>query len=108
MVKPGQSKGDVLNFEAVAMIAHDNKIHSCRQHARHAYLTRPLEHGADIVVHSATKFIGGHGPRSVASSSTGSFDYEASGRFPGLPNLTRVYTVWSSRSARAIFPRASS
>jgi len=51
------------------------------------YLTRPLEHGADIVVHSATKFIGGHGT-SIGGVIVdgGHFDYEASGRFPASPN----------------------
>jgi O-acetylhomoserine (thiol)-lyase len=49
------------------------------------YLCRPLEHGADIVVHSATKFIGGHGT-SIGGViiDGGHFDYEASGRFPGF------------------------
>ena len=49
------------------------------------YLCRPLEHGADIVVHSATKFIGGHGT-SIGGIIVdgGKFDYVASGRFPGF------------------------
>ncbi len=82
----GNPKGDVLNFEAVAMIAHDNKIPLVVDNTLATpYLTRPLEHGADIVVHSATKFIGGHGT-SIGGVIVdgGHFDYEASGRFPGF------------------------
>ena len=58
----GNPKGDVLNFELVSKIAHDNKIPLVVDNTLATpYLSRPLEHGADIVVHSATKFIGGHG-----------------------------------------------
>ena len=58
----GNPKLDVLDIEAVAAIAHEHG-HSAdhRQHVCHPYLCRPIEWGADIVIHSATKWIGGHG-----------------------------------------------
>ena len=70
------------------------------------YLCRPFEHGADIVVHSATKFIGGHGT-SIGGIIVdgGKFDYVASGRFPGLhrarPELSRPDLLAASRGAAA-------
>ena len=58
----GNPKGDVFDFEGVAKVAHDNDIPLVIDNTLASpYLCRPLEHGADIVVHSATKFIGGHG-----------------------------------------------
>ena len=82
----GNPKGDVLNFDLVSKIAHDNGIPLVVDNTLATpYLTRPLEHGADIVVHSATKFIGGHGT-SIGGVIVdgGKFDYEGSGRFPGF------------------------
>jgi O-acetylhomoserine (thiol)-lyase len=82
----GNPKGDVLNFELVSKIAHDNKIPLVVDNTLATpYLSRPLEHGADVVVHSATKFIGGHGT-SIGGVIVdgGKFDYEGSGRFPGF------------------------
>lgn len=58
----GNPKGDVFDIEAVAEIAHENGIPLIIDNTfATPYLCRPFEHGADIVVHSATKFIGGHG-----------------------------------------------
>ena len=58
----GNPKGDVLNFEGVSKVAHDHGIPLVIDNTLATpFLCRPLEHGADIVVHSATKFIGGHG-----------------------------------------------
>ncbi len=78
----GNPKNDVLDFEGVSGVAHahnvplivDNTVPS-------PYLCRPIEHGADIVVHSATKFIGGHG-NSIGGLiiDGGTFDFGASGR----------------------------
>ena len=78
----GNPKGDVIDFEGISKVAHaegiplviDNTVAT-------PYLCRPLEHGADIVVHSATKFIGGHGT-SIGGVIVdgGKFDYAASGR----------------------------
>jgi len=82
----GNPKGDVLDIAAVAAIAHEHGIPLIVDNTFPSpYLLRPLEHGADIVVHSATKFIGGHGT-SIGGVIVdgGKFDWKASGKFPGL------------------------
>jgi O-acetylhomoserine (thiol)-lyase len=82
----GNPRGDVFDFEGVSRIAHESKIPLVIDNTLATpYLTRPLEHGADVVVHSATKFIGGHGT-SIGGVIVdgGKFDYEGSGRFPGF------------------------
>jgi O-acetylhomoserine (thiol)-lyase len=82
----GNPKGDVLDIAAVAAIAHENGIPLIIDNTFPSpYLCRPIEHGADIVVHSATKFIGGHGT-SIGGVIVdgGKFDWAASGKFPGL------------------------
>ena len=82
----GNPKGDVLDFEAVAAVAHSFRIPLVIDNTvATPYLVQPLRFGADIVVHSATKFIGGHGT-SIGGVIVdgGHFDYEGSGRFPGF------------------------
>lgn len=82
----GNPKGDVLDIEAVANIAHENGVPLIVDNTFPSpYLLRPIEHGADVVVHSATKFIGGHGT-SIGGIIVdgGKFDWKASGKFPGL------------------------
>ena len=82
----GNPKGDVLDFAGVSAIAHENKIPLVVDNTLATpYLCNPLAHGADIVVHSATKFLGGHGT-SIGGVIVdgGNFDYEGSGRFPGF------------------------
>ncbi|MEI0738928.1 homocysteine synthase [Paenibacillus sp. JTLBN-2024] len=82
----GNPKGDVLDIEAVAQIAHDNGIPLIIDNTFPSpYLLRPIEHGADVVVHSATKFIGGHGT-SIGGVIVdgGKLDWAQSGKFPGL------------------------
>ena len=82
----GNPKGDVFDFEGIAAVAHDTGVPLVIDNTLASpYLCRPLEHGADIVVHSATKFIGGHGT-SIGGIIVdgGKFDYVASGRFPGF------------------------
>jgi len=82
----GNPKGDIFDFEAVSKIAHDNGIPLVIDNTLASpYLIQPLRHGANVVVHSATKFIGGHGT-SIGGVIVdgGSFDYVASGRFPGF------------------------
>lgn len=82
----GNPQGDVLDIAAVAAIAHDNGIPLIIDNTFPSpYLLRPIEHGADIVVHAATKFIGGHGT-SIGGVviDGGKFDWAASGKFPGL------------------------
>lgn len=77
---------NLVDIEAVAKIAHDNGIPLIVDNTFGTpYLIRPIEYGADIVVHSATKFIGGHGT-SIGGVivDSGKFDWEASGKFPGL------------------------
>jgi O-acetylhomoserine (thiol)-lyase len=82
----GNPKGDVLDFAGVSAIAHEHSIPLVIDNTLATpYLCNPLAHGADIVVHSATKFIGGHGT-SIGGVIVdgGTFDYEGSGRFPGF------------------------
>jgi O-acetylhomoserine (thiol)-lyase len=82
----GNPKGDVFDFEGVSKVAHDNKIPVVIDNTLASpYLAQPLAHGADIVVHSATKFLGGHGT-SIGGVIVdgGTFDYENSGRFPSF------------------------
>ncbi len=82
----GNPKGDVFDFEGVSKIAHDNKIPLVIDNTLASpALLQPLKHGADVVVHSATKFIGGHGT-SIGGIIVdgGTFDYPGSGRFPGF------------------------
>lgn len=82
----GNPQGNVLDIEAVAAIAHEHGIPLIVDNTFPSpYLLRPIEYGADIVVHSATKFIGGHGT-SIGGIIVdgGKFDWKASGKFPGL------------------------
>ncbi|OUM94668.1 MAG: O-acetylhomoserine aminocarboxypropyltransferase [Thermobacillus sp. ZCTH02-B1] len=82
----GNPRGDILDIEAVARIAHEHGIPLIVDNTLPSpYLCRPIEHGADIVVHSATKFIGGHGT-SIGGVivDSGRFDWKASGKFPGF------------------------
>ncbi|THF75024.1 homocysteine synthase [Cohnella fermenti] len=82
----GNPKGDVLDIQAVADIAHEHGIPLIVDSTFSTpYLTRPIDFGADIVLHSATKFIGGHGT-SIGGVvvDSGKFDWKASGKFPGL------------------------
>ena len=79
----GNPKGDVFDFAGVSKVAHDHGIPLVIDNTvATPFLCRPLQHGADIVVHSATKFIGGHGT-SIGGIIVdgGTFDYEGSGRF---------------------------
>ena len=78
----GNPKNDVLDFEGVSRVAHDHDVPLMVDNTVPSpYLCQPLQHGADIVVHSATKFIGGHGT-SIGGVIVdgGSFDFGASGR----------------------------
>ncbi len=80
----GNPKNDVLDFEGISEIAHANNVPLVVDNTvTSPYLCHPLEWGADIVVHSATKFIGGHGT-SIGGIIVdgGKFDYVASGRHP--------------------------
>lgn len=82
----GNPQGNVLDVEALAAIAHENGIPLIVDNTFPSpYLLRPIEHGANIVVHSATKFIGGHGT-SIGGVIVdgGNFNWAESGKFPGL------------------------
>ena len=82
----GNPKLDTLDIEAVATIAHEAGIPLIVDNTMATpYLIRPIDHGADIVVHSATKFIGGHGT-SIGGVvvDAGAFDWSQNDRFPGL------------------------
>ncbi len=82
----GNPRLDTLDIRAVADIAHEHGIPLIIDNTLPTpYLVQPLKHGADIVVHSATKFIGGHGT-SIGGIivDSGKFDWAASGRFPDL------------------------
>jgi O-acetylhomoserine (thiol)-lyase len=79
----GNPKGDVLDIEGIAGVAHDAQVPLIVDNTLASpALCRPFEHGADIVVHAATKFIGGHG-NSIGGIVVdgGTFDYAGSGRF---------------------------
>ncbi|MBD5379608.1 MAG: O-acetylhomoserine aminocarboxypropyltransferase/cysteine synthase [Bacteroides sp.] len=82
----GNPNCSVTNIDAVAKIAHEHKIPLIIDNTFGTpYLIRPIEHGADIVVHSATKFIGGHGSSlGGVIVDSGKFDWKASGKFPTL------------------------
>lgn len=77
---------NLIDFKAVAAIAHENGLPLIVDNTfATPYLFRPFDYGADIVVHSATKFIGGHGTTiGGLIVDSGKFDWAASGRFPGL------------------------
>lgn len=89
----GNPNSDVVDIEAVAEIAHEVKIPLVVDNTfATPYLVRPIEYGADIVVHSATKFIGGHGTTiGGVIVDSGKFDWEASGRFASLTEPNPSY-----------------
>ncbi|MBE6830636.1 MAG: O-acetylhomoserine aminocarboxypropyltransferase/cysteine synthase [Ruminococcaceae bacterium] len=82
----GNPNSSIIDIDAVAAIAHKNGIPLIVDNTfATPYLLRPIEHGADVVVHSATKFIGGHGSSlGGVIVDGGNFDWEASGKFPWL------------------------
>ena len=89
----GNPNSDVVDVESVAKIAHKHKIPLVVDNTfATPYLVRPIEYGADIVVHSATKFIGGHGT-SIGGVIVdgGKFDWDASGKFDSLTKPNPSY-----------------
>jgi O-acetylhomoserine (thiol)-lyase len=107
----GNPAGNILDIEGVAGVAHevgvplvvDNTIAT-------PYLIRPFEHGADVVVHSMTKFLGGHGT-AIAGVIVdgGTFDYSASGRFPGFTEPDPSYNgiaYWPAIGAGSYIAKA--
>lgn len=89
----GNPNSDVVDIEGIAAIAHENGIPLVIDNTfATPYLVRPIEYGADIVVHSATKFIGGHGTTiGGVIVDSGKFDWEASGKFPSLTEPNPSY-----------------
>ncbi|QER67778.1 O-acetylhomoserine aminocarboxypropyltransferase/cysteine synthase family protein [Paucilactobacillus nenjiangensis] len=90
---------NLVDFEAIAKIAHDNNLILIVDNTFGTpYLTRPLDFGADVVVHSATKFIGGHGTSmGGVIVENGKFDF-TNGRYPGFTEPDAQYNglVWST------------
>ena len=89
----GNPNSEVVDIEAIAAIAHAHKIPLVVDSTfATPFLVRPIEHGADIVIHSATKFIGGHGTTiGGVIVDGGKFDWEASGKFPQLTEPNESY-----------------
>ena len=89
----GNPNSEVVDIEAVAKVAHAHKIPLVVDNTfATPYLVRPIEYGADIVVHSATKFIGGHGTTiGGVIVDSGKFDWEASGKFASLTEPNPSY-----------------
>lgn len=89
----GNPNSDVVDIEKIAGIAHTHKIPLVVDNTfATPYLVRPIEYGADIVVHSATKFIGGHGTTiGGVIIDSGKFDWEASGKFASLTEPNPSY-----------------
>ena len=102
----GNPNSTLVDMEAVAQAAHAQNIPLLVDNTfATPYLFRPLEHGADIVIHSATKFIGGHGTSlGGVIVDGGRFDWEAGGKFPGLSAPSESYHGLSF--ARAVGPAA--
>lgn len=89
----GNPNSDVVDIEKIAEIAHGHKIPLIVDNTfATPYLVRPIEYGADVVVHSATKFIGGHGTTiGGVIIDSGKFDWEASGKFATLTEPNPSY-----------------
>lgn len=102
----GNPNSDIPDLDTLSKIAHENKIPLVVDSTfATPFLFRPIEHGADIVVHSATKFIGGHGTTlGGVIVDSGKFDWVASGKFPALVDPNPSYHGISF--AKAIGPAA--
>ena len=89
----GNPNSDIPDIDALAEIAHKNNIPLVIDNTFGTpYLIRPFEHGADIVVHSATKFLGGHGTTlGGIIVESGKFDYKAAGKFPNIADPNPSY-----------------
>ena len=103
----GNPNSEVVDIERIAQIAHAHKIPLIVDNTfATPYLVRPIEYGADIVVHSATKFIGGHGTTiGGVIVDSGNFDWIASGKFPWLtePNVSYHGVSFAKDAAPAAF-----
>ncbi|SFM74277.1 O-acetylhomoserine (thiol)-lyase [Pseudonocardia ammonioxydans] len=103
----GNPRGNVLDIAAVAQVAHDNGVPLLVDNTIPSpYLLRPIEHGADIVIHSATKFLGGHGTTiGGVVVDSGTFDWGAHAeRYPGLTTPDPSYhglNYWEALGAQS-------
>lgn len=109
----GNPNSDIPDIDAIAEIAHKHGLPLVIDNTFGTpYFIRPIEHGADIVVHSATKFIGGHGTTlGGIIVDAGTFDWEASGKYPWISEPNPSYhgvsfTKAAGKAAFAIFIRA--
>lgn len=103
----GNPNSDIPDIDALAELAHRNGIVLVADNTFGTpYLIRPIEHGADIVIHSATKFLGGHGTAlGGIIVESGSFDWEASGKYPAFvqPNPSYHGVSFAHAAGRAAF-----
>ena len=103
----GNPNSDIPDIDAIAEIAHKHGLPLVIDNTFGTpYLIRPIEHGADIVVHSATKFIGGHGTTlGGVIVDSGKFDWKASGRYKGIsePNPSYHGVSFTEAAGEAAF-----
>ena len=103
----GNPNSNVVDIEAVAKIAHAHHIPLVVDNTfATPYLVRPIEYGADIVVHSATKFIGGHGTAiGGVLIDSGNYDWSASGKYPWIsePNPSYHGVSFTAAAGKAAF-----
>ena len=103
----GNPNSDIPDIDAIAAIAHKHGLPLVIDNTFGTpYLIRPIEHGADIVVHSATKFIGGHGTTlGGVIVDGGTFDWAASGRYPWIsePNASYHGVRFTEAAGKAAF-----
>lgn len=103
----GNPNSDIPDIDKIAAIAHDRQLPLVIDNTFGTpYLIRPIEHGADIVVHSATKFLGGHGTSlGGAIVDSGNFDWTKSGLFPDIsdPNPSYHGVSFTQAAGRAAF-----
>ena len=103
----GNPNSDIPDIDAIAELAHKHNLPLVIDNTFGTpYLIRPIEHGADIVVHSATKFIGGHGTTlGGVIVDGGTFDWAASGRYPSIsePNPSYHGVKFTEAAGKAAF-----
>lgn len=103
----GNPNSDIPDIDALAALAHKHGLPLVVDNTFGTpYLIRPIEHGADIVVHSATKFIGGHGTTlGGVIVDSGNFDWASSGKYPAIsaPNPAYHGAVFTEAAGRAAF-----
>ncbi|MBO6246753.1 MAG: O-acetylhomoserine aminocarboxypropyltransferase/cysteine synthase [Anaerovibrio sp.] len=109
----GNPNSDIPDIDAIAELAHKHGLPLVIDNTFGTpYLIRPIEHGADIVVHSATKFIGGHGTTlGGVIVDSGNFDWAKSGKYPWISEANPSYhgvkfTEAAGKAAFAIYIRA--